>query len=212
MNERKSCRQRQRLLFLLIRTLFLFLAHTYIHTESKRQCVWGCTMKQTTRQRKKTAKKGKKKKRRRESSPQSLKLINHSSVSRSTARQLIRCRLLTFKSFSDRLNENEWRRRRRRKTMNLYQRIKWTPTKENWRRKTWICKIACRHAHLTDLLRRVFNFYSLNSTHNSSMNSKQCTTHTHICTYSSTAMNISATRESTLSFYCVYVYVINQKL
>ncbi len=24
-----------------------------------------------------------------------------------------------------------------------------------------ICKIACRHAHLTDLLRRVFNFYSL---------------------------------------------------
>ncbi len=24
-----------------------------------------------------------------------------------------------------------------------------------------ICKIACRHAHLTDLLRGVFNFYSL---------------------------------------------------
>jgi hypothetical protein len=64
-------------------------------------------MKQTSRWRNKTAKKGKEKKRRRESSPQSLKLINHSSVSQSTARQLIRCGLLTFKSFSDRLNKKK---------------------------------------------------------------------------------------------------------
>ncbi len=30
-------------------------------------------------------------------------------------------------------------------------------------------KIACRHAHLTDLLTRVFNFSILYSIHNSSM-------------------------------------------
>ena len=134
-----SMTTRRRLLLLIQRTLPYFSrAHTLAYIDRIKKAVW-CVedeaegmRRETSRRRKKQHThththtereeknpRGKGKERRREaeqeSSPWSLKLINHPSVSRCTAQQLIRWRLLTFfliVQMSDREREHRSRKNR----------------------------------------------------------------------------------------------------
>lgn len=84
-----------------------FLAHIDIHTESKRQCDggsgwskewetsrWRKKRKETQQKEEKEKKKKKKKRKRTRSSSWSLKLINHPSVSRCTAKQRYQVKII----------------------------------------------------------------------------------------------------------------------